>query len=143
MSRHREHQCGHYPDMKYVDVRQTLPWFKCLMLAFFSSASVRLIDHVITIPNFSKSVICRRLGTAPSIRVSVHLCAARKNRDVRMTKEDDQRKGYAGDSVGMICAVQERGYILQVMTKQILCYEREWLGISEPPDDEEGIAYEA
>jgi glycosyltransferase involved in cell wall biosynthesis len=61
------------PDMNYVDVRQNLPWFKCLMLAFFSSTSVRLTDQVITISNFSKSVICRRLGTAPAKITVTHL----------------------------------------------------------------------
>lgn len=60
-------------DMNYVDVRQTIPWFKCLMLALFSSASVRLTDHVITISNYSKSVICRRLGTTPGKITVTHL----------------------------------------------------------------------
>jgi len=41
--------------------------------------------------------------------------------------EDDQRKRHSGDSVGMICAVQERGHILQVMVKAILCNEGERL----------------
>jgi glycosyltransferase involved in cell wall biosynthesis len=61
------------PDMNYVDVRKTFPWFRCLMLAFFSSASVCLTDHVITISQFSKSSICRRLGTAPSKITVTHL----------------------------------------------------------------------
>jgi glycosyltransferase involved in cell wall biosynthesis len=61
------------PDMNYVDVRETLPWFKRQVLAFFSAASVRLADHVITISKFSKSVICRRLGTAPSKITITHL----------------------------------------------------------------------
>jgi glycosyltransferase involved in cell wall biosynthesis len=61
------------PDMNYVDLRQDFPWFKRLILSIFSSASVRLTDHVITISNFSKSVICRRLGTAPSKITVTHL----------------------------------------------------------------------
>ena len=61
------------PDMNYVDLRQDFSWFKRLMLSIFSSASVRLANHVITISNFSKSVICRRLGTAPSKITVTHL----------------------------------------------------------------------
>jgi glycosyltransferase involved in cell wall biosynthesis len=61
------------PDMNYVDLRQDFSWFKRLMLSVFSSASVRLANHVITISNFSKSVICRRLGTAPSKITVTHL----------------------------------------------------------------------
>jgi glycosyltransferase involved in cell wall biosynthesis len=61
------------PDMNYVDLRQNFPWFKRLMLSIFSSASARLTNHVITISNFSKSVICRRLGISPSKITVTHL----------------------------------------------------------------------
>jgi glycosyltransferase involved in cell wall biosynthesis len=59
-------------DMNYVDLRLDFPWFKRLMLSIFSSASVRLTSHVITISNFSKSAICRRLGVAPTKITVIH-----------------------------------------------------------------------
>jgi glycosyltransferase involved in cell wall biosynthesis len=61
------------PDMNYVDLRQDFSWFKRLMLSIFSSLSVRLTNHVITISNFSKSVICRRLGVATTKITVIHL----------------------------------------------------------------------
>lgn len=61
------------PDMNYVDIRQTIPLFKRLMLGLFSSAAVRLTDHVITISQFSKSVICQRIGIAPAKITVTHL----------------------------------------------------------------------
>jgi len=57
-------------DMNFVDLSQELPWFRRLMLGFFSSASVRLADHVITVSHFSKSAICRRLGVDP-VKITV------------------------------------------------------------------------
>ncbi|MGA3010658.1 MAG: glycosyltransferase family 1 protein [Terracidiphilus sp.] len=59
-------------DMNYVDVRQSIPWFKRLMLGLFSSGAVRVTDHVITISHFSKSVICQRLGVAPAKITVIH-----------------------------------------------------------------------
>ncbi len=59
-------------DMNYADIRQDFPWFKRLMLSTFSTASVRLTDHVITISNFSKAAICKRLGVATSKTSVIH-----------------------------------------------------------------------
>jgi len=61
------------PDMNYIDVRQSIPWFNRLILGLFSSAAARLTDHVITISHFSKSVICQRLGVAPAKISVTHL----------------------------------------------------------------------
>lgn len=59
-------------DMNYMDMSQDFPWFKRLMLGLFSSTAVRFTDHVITVSNFSKSAICRRLRVSPSKITVIH-----------------------------------------------------------------------
>lgn len=51
-------------DTNFLDVGETFSRSRRMMLGFFSSASVRRADHVITISAFSKQAICRHLGTA-------------------------------------------------------------------------------
>jgi len=61
------------PDVNYVVLKQTLPFFKRLMASFFSRYAAKKCDHIITISNFSKSEIIRYLKIEPKKITVTHL----------------------------------------------------------------------
>ena len=64
------------PDVNYVTVKQTLPFFKRKILSCISQRSAGKCDHIITISEFSKREIIRHLGIAPK-KITVTLLGSK------------------------------------------------------------------
>jgi len=67
------------PDLNYLAIGHTMPFFKRNFLRFFSSSAAKRAKVVITISNCSKNMICKDLELQPESVVVTHLGARWKD----------------------------------------------------------------
>lgn len=82
------------PDVNYVTLKHTLPYFKRIILSFISRHAAKKCDHIITISNFSKSEIIKHLKIEPNKITVIHLGPKIKNFNENYNNFPELQKKY-------------------------------------------------